>query len=314
VFPVIINFDLNDLQAFRAVVDKGSFRGAAEAIRISQPALSRRIEKLESALDVKLFERTTRRLLLSDSGAAYLRTCSRVLAEIAEAELALHDELNEPCGPLRVDLPASFGRLHALPAVLDFARRHPRLQPHITLSDRFVDMLEDAIDVIVRIGGPQVWPAGVEHRYLGSQRTVFCAAPSYLAEHGTPRDERDLQALGCVLYACADGSTPPLHFASGRQGATQLKSISGRLAIGDAEGQAIAIMAGHGIAQLPTWLVQRQLDEGSLVEVLPEFASEGLPIHLAWRRNRRHLPKVSALVEALSAQLITVLDPQVKGR
>ena len=305
---------LKDIDFFVNVANAGSFIAAAERMNLTSSAVSKGVARLEKRLQVRLFERTTRRLLLSDSGAAYYRTCSRVLAEIAEAEMALHDELNEPCGPLRVDLPASFGRLHALPAVLDFARRHPRLQPHITLSDRFVDMLEDAIDVIVRIGGPQVWPAGVEHRYLGSQRTVFCAAPSYLAEHGTPRDERDLQALGCVLYACADGSTPPLHFASGRQGATQLKSISGRLAIGDAEGQAIAIMAGHGIAQLPTWLVQRQLDQGSLVEVLPEFASEGLPIHLAWRRNRRHLPKVSALVEALSAQLIPVLDPQVKGR
>ncbi|HDS1736580.1 LysR family transcriptional regulator [Pseudomonas sp. BP8] len=300
---------LKDIEFFVNVANAGSFIAAAERMHLTSSAVSKGVARLEKRLQVRLFERTTRRLLLSDAGADYYRTCTRVLAEIEEAELALHDEQQEPCGKLRIDLPASFGRLHALPAVLAFARSHPRLQPHITLSDRFVDLSEDPVDIVVRIGGPQRWPAGIEHRYLGSQRLVLCASPAYLAEHGTPADEEQLRALGCVLYACVDGSTLDLHFASSRHGVDEMKAMPGGLAIGDGEGQLMAIMAGHGIAQLPTWLVQRQLDEGTLVEVLPGFASEGLPIHLAWRRNRGHLPKVSALVEALSERLTPLLDP-----
>lgn len=300
---------LKDIDFFVNVANAGSFTAAAERMNLTSSAVSKGIARLEKRLQIRLFERTTRRLALSDSGAAYYRTCLRVLGDIEEAELALHDELKEPCGKVRIDLPASFGRLHALPAVLAFAAEHPKLEPHITLSDRFVDLVEDGIDIVVRIGGPQTWAAGVEHRYLGSQRMVFCASPAYLARHGTPSTERELQVHGCVLYACTDGTTPALHFATGRQGSTQLKAVSGRLAIGDGEGQVIAVMAGHGIAQLPTWLVQRQLDEGSLVQVLPACTTEGLPIHLAWRRNRRHLPKVSALVDALTARLQPVLDP-----
>ncbi|CAM4083180.1 putative HTH-type transcriptional regulator LtrA [Pseudomonas reidholzensis] len=300
---------LKDIDFFVNVANAGSFVAAAERMHLTSSAVSKGVARLEKRLQVRLFERTTRRLLLSDAGTRYYRTCTRVLADIEEAELALHDEQKEPCGKLRIDLPASFGRLHALPAVLAFAQRHPRLQPHITLSDRFVDLAEDAIDIVVRIGGPHGWAPGIEHRYLGSQRLVFCASPGYLAAHGTPGDEQALRALGCVLYACADGSTPDLHFAGSRQGVDEMKAMPGRLAIGDGEGQAMAIMAGHGIAQLPTWLVQRQLDEGTLVQVLPGFTSEGLPIHLAWRRSRGHLPKVSALVEALSERLTPLLDP-----
>ena len=300
---------LKDIDFFVSVANAGSFIAAAERMNLTSSAVSKGVARLEKRLQVRLFERTTRRLALTDSGADYYRACTRVLADIEEAELALNDEHQTPCGKLRIDLPATFGRLHGLPAVLDFAARHPRLQPHITLSDRFVDLVEDAIDIVVRIGGPQTWQPGIEHRYLGSQRLVFCAAPAYLARHGTPHDLQQLQAQGCVLYACADGSTPALHFAGARPGLTQLRGIPGRLAIGDAEGQALAVSAGHGIAQLPTWLVQRQLDDGTLQQVLPAYAMEGLPINLAWRRNRGHLPKVSAMVQALAERL----GPLIQG-
>ncbi|MDH1659756.1 LysR family transcriptional regulator, partial [Pseudomonas mosselii] len=193
---------LKDIDFFVSVANAGSFIAAAERMNLTSSAVSKGVARLEKRLQVRLFERTTRRLALTDSGADYYRTCTRVLAEIEEAELALNDEHKTPCGKLRIDLPATFGRLHGLPAVLDFAALHPRLQPHITLSDRFVDLAEDGIDIVVRIGGPQTWQPGIEHRYLGSQRLVFCAAPAYLARHGTPRDLQQLQAQGCVLYAC----------------------------------------------------------------------------------------------------------------
>lgn len=298
---------LKDIDLFVSVANAGSFNAAAERLNLTASAVSKGIARLERRLQVRLFERTTRRLALTDGGAAYYRTCSRVLAELEDAEQSLNDAHQAVSGGLRIDLPASFGRLHALPAVLAFAARHPRLQPHVTLSDRFVDLIEDGIDIVVRIGGPQAWPAGVEHRYLGNQRLVFCASPAYLARHGTPADEAQLQAHGCVLYARTDGSSPALHFPGSRRGVDQLKAMPARLAVGDGEGQALAVRAGLGIAQLPTWLVQPQLDDGSLQQVLPGCVVEGLPIHLAWRRSRGQLPKVSGLVQALSERLAAVV-------
>ncbi|MBC3409692.1 MULTISPECIES: LysR family transcriptional regulator [Pseudomonas] len=298
---------LKDIDLFVSVANAGSFNAAAERLNLTASAVSKGIARLERRLQVRLFERTTRRLALTDGGAAYYRTCSRVLGELEDAELALNDEHKTPSGTLRIDLPASFGRLHALPAVLAFAAQHPKVQPHITMSDRFVDLAEQGIDVVVRIGGPDTWQPGIEHHYLGNQRLVFCASPAYLARHGTPRNEQQLHAHGCVLYANTDGSTPPLHFTGSRQGVDQLRAMPGRLAIGDGEGQAMAVVAGLGIAQLPTWLVQRQLDDGSLQQILPECEVQGLPINLAWRRNRGHLPKVSGLVHALGERLAAVI-------
>ncbi|MEQ7919448.1 LysR family transcriptional regulator [Xanthomonas sp. WHRI 1810A] len=291
---------LKGIDVFVSVADLGSFTAAAERLNLTSSAVSKGIARLEARLQTRLFQRTTRRLSLTDAGVVFYRTCTGVLADLEEAELSLHAESAAPHGKVRIDLPASFGRLHALPVILRFVEDHPLLHPHISFSDRFVDPVEEGIDIVVRIGGPDVWPQALGHRYLGAERLIFCASPAYLRQRGEPRTDRDLEHHSCVVYGRSDGLVNPWHIAGTQAGDMERRVLSGRVAIGDGEAQVVAVVAGHGIAQLPTWAVKRQLEDGTLVEVLTHLATEGLPMNLVWLKSRQALPKVHALLTALS--------------
>lgn len=294
---------LKGIDVFVSVADLGSFAAAAERLNITGSAVSKGIARLEGRLKTRLFHRTTRRLSLTDAGTAFYRTCTGVLAELEEAELAMGAESAEPRGRLRIDLPASYGRLHALPAILCFVEDHALLLPHISFSDRFVDPVEEGIDIVLRIGGSDLWPVALGRRYLGAERLIFCASPAYLKQRGVPSVAGELDQHSCVVYGRGDGLVNPWLFAGAAPGDMERRVLPGRIAIGDGEGQVIAVMAGHGIAQLPTWLVSRQLDEGTLVQVLPQLATDGLGMNLVWLKSRQALPKVRALVDALGACL-----------
>lgn len=293
---------LKGIDVFVCVADSGSFKLAAERMNLTGSAISKSIARLEARLDIRLFHRTTRRLSLTDAGSAFYKTCIGVLADLEEAESALHED-TEPHGRIRIDLSASYGRMHALPVVLDFIDRHPMLSPHITFSNRIVDPVEEGIDVVVQVGGPGVWPAAVGHRYLGTGRHIFCASPDYLARRGEPCTESELHEHSCVVYGDSDGTIHPWHFPGARPGEIERRIMAGRFLVGDGEGMAAAVAAGCGVAQLPTWLIQRQLEDGSLVEVLPQLATDGLAINLAWSKSRQSLPKIRALLDVLAASL-----------
>ena len=299
---------LKGIDVFVCVADSGSFRAAAERLNLTASAISKGIARLEGRLGVRLFQRTTRRLALTDGGAAFYRTCTGVLAELEEAELAMQADNAEPQGRLRIDLPAAFGRLQALPVILQFVQKHALLLPHISFSDRFIDPVEEGVDIVVRVGGPDIWPAALEHRFLGRERHVFCAAPAYLNIHGTPVTDRDLEHHQCVAYGRADGTVSPWNFAGSRPGEIARRVMPARYIVGDGEGQVMTVLAGCGIAQLPTWLIKQHLADGSLVQVLPHLASEGLAINLVWPKSRKALPKVSALLDALTVGLMPLAD------
>lgn len=294
---------LKGLDVFVTVADMGSFASAAERLNLTASAVSKSVARLELRLGVRLFQRTTRRLSLSDAGLTFYRTCTAVLSDLEEAELSLATEHSEPQGKIRIDLPASFGRLHALPLILDFVRAHPQLLPHISFSDHFVDPVQQGIDIVVRIGGPDSWPAALGHHFLGAQRLIMCAAPAYLSEHGVPMSEQDLEHHHCIAYAHTDGLVAPWYFKGRQPGEMERRTLQPRIAVGDGEGEVIATLAGHGIAQLPTWLVQRHLEEGRLLEVLPALATDGLPMNIVWLKNREGLAKVSALLAHLKQHL-----------
>lgn len=294
---------LKGIDLFVCVADSGSFTAAAERLNLTSSAVSKGIARLESRLNARLFQRTTRRLALTEAGVDFYRTCTAVLAELEEAELALHVQHGEPCGKVRIDLPASYGRMHVLPVILDFVAEHGLLQPHVSFSDRFVDPVEEGIDILVRIGGSDVWPAALGHRFLGAERLIFCAAPRYLARHGEPHSVQDLEQHSCVVYGRSDGGVNPWLFSGEHAGDRERRVLPGRVAVGDGEGQVVAVVDGHGIAQLPLWLVEDRLQAGTLVQVLPHLALDGLPMNLVWLKTRQNLPKVSALLEALAAAL-----------
>ncbi len=290
---------LKGIEAFVCTADAGSFTAAGVRLNLTNSAISKSVARLEARLGSRLFERTTRRLTLTDVGAAFYETCVRVLGDLADAEAVLASHRSEIIGPLKIDVPIAFGRMQAMPLLLAFAERHPDIRPSITFTDRKIDIVEEGVDVAVRIGASEPWPDNLGHRYLGSERVIICASPAYLDRCGTPADADALGELDCILYGRGDGSTINWRFARAG-GRVEERPMGGRIVLGSAEAQVGAVRTGFGIAQLATWLIKDELENGELVEILPALATVGLPLHLVWRRSRQLIPKVNALLELLT--------------
>lgn len=294
---------LKGIDVFVIVADMGSFTAAAERLNLTNSAVSKSIARLEGRLGTRLFQRTTRRLALTEAGETFYRTCTTVLSDLEEVEIALTSTQTEPQGKVRIDLPASYGRMHVLPLILEFMKQHPRLSPHISFSDRYVDPVHENIDIVVRIGGSDAWPTSIGNRFFGNQKLIFCAAPDYLQQYGQPQSKSDLDGHLCVGYGQNDGMAIPWYFKGRQPGEMERRIMHPHIAVGDGEGEVMAVLAGLGIAQLPTWLVQTHLNSDRLVEVLPDLATQGLPMNLVWLKSREVLPKVSALLTFLAANL-----------
>jgi DNA-binding transcriptional LysR family regulator len=293
---------LKGIEAFVVTAETGSFTAAGQRLNLTNSAISKSVGRLETRLGSRLFERTTRRLTLTDAGAAFYETCVRVLADLADAEAVLAAHRSDVVGRLKVDVPVAFGRMQAMPLLLDFAQRHPNLRPRVTFTDRVIDIVEEGVDVAIRIGASESWADNLGHRQLGRERVIFCAAPAYLARHGTPRTPDDLARFDCILYGRTDGSTISWRFGDASAVAEE-RTMEGRIVLGSAEAQVGAVRAGFGIAQLATWLIKDELARGDLVEILPEHATTGLALHLVWPRSRQLSPKVDALIELLTEGL-----------
>ena len=294
---------LKGIDVFVCVVDAGSFTAAGERLNLSNSAVGKAVARLEARLGVRLFERTTRRLALTDAGQAFHRTCQRVLGELEEAEHVLQAEGSVPVGKLRIDLPATYGQLHVMPLLFEFLKSYPGVQPQISFTDRFVDLVEDGIDVAVRIGASATWPAPIGHRFLGQERRIFCCAPSYLERVGPLADAlAALVRVEGVLYRRADGSPGPWLIQRGNAPVEHLQPRA-RLEVANAQAWVDAVVQGLGVAQISTWLVGDRIARGELVEVLPSFAADGLPLYLLWQRSRQLLPKVDALLAHLGQGL-----------
>ncbi|MRX07786.1 LysR family transcriptional regulator [Pseudoduganella sp. FT25W] len=296
------NERLKGLETFVAVADAGSFTAAAARLNLTNSAVGKAIARLEERLQKQLFERSTRKLEMTDAGAAFYQVCTRILDELEVAERALSAEEATPSGRLRINLPATFGRMKVLAPLLAFAAQHPQVTPHISYTDRFVDVVEDGMDVVVRIGGDEAWPAAVGYRHLGNEELIFCAAPAFIATHGAPERASDLPNYDAILYGRADGSTQPWRIQDGTAPLAR-QHINGRMVFGQAESQVAAVEAGLGLAQFPTWLVDQKIREGKLVNILPQLTTQGLPLHLLWQRSRQHAPKVQALLAHFEAAL-----------
>ncbi|KKO62271.1 HTH-type transcriptional regulator DmlR [Janthinobacterium sp. KBS0711] len=292
---------LKGIAPFLATADAGSFTKAAARLHLSSSAVSKSVARLEARLGVMLFERSTRRLQLSSAGHAYYATCKRVLQELVEAENVLAEQDGELAGKVRIGVPASYGRMRVMPALIALCEKYPQLQPSISFSDRFADLFEERIDIAVRIGAPGSWPPTLGQMPLGEERLIFCAAPAYLARRGTPVAIADLDGHDCIGYGRGDGTAAPWLFAD--EDGVQRRAVHPRLTVGDAEAQTAAVLAGLGIAQQATWLVHEHLASGAIVEVLPACATPGLPLSLAWPLARQLSAKTGTLLKELKQRL-----------
>lgn len=285
------------IREFVATVDGGSFTAAALSLGVTGSAVGKSISKLEKRLGVQLLHRTTRRLDLTSEGEAYLISCRRILEELDQTEAYLSTGHQQPIGRLRVDLPTTFGRRHILPSLLTLGLRYPRLDLSVSLRDRPVDLVNEGIDLAVRIG---VLPDSSEliARRLGEQRLVICAAPAYLKRHGVPTNRADLANHDC-LTGWRRGHRPTW-LLKNEQGEVEPQEIPSRHQLTDGDALLDACLAGGGLAQLPTWLADDALRTGALTHVLSGISGGAMPIHVLWQKTWHLQPKVRVTVDELA--------------
>src|SRR5512145_375302 len=285
---------LQEITVFARIVGTGSLSAAARDLGMSPALISRRLAGLEARLGVRLINRTTRSLHLTDEGAAYYETCTRLLAEIEEADAAVSAGRADPRGILRVALPASFGNQHVAPLVPRFAARYPDVQISLSLSDRNVNVVEEGFDLAVRIA--DLADSSLAARKLAPNRRVVCASPAYLARHGEPRTPEDLVKHNCL----ATDFTMNWDYR-GPDGKPGTVRVTGRYACDNWEVLREWAVAGLGVALKSTWDVRRHLEDGSLVSLLPGYTFASDVAIYAVYPHRRHLPaKTRAFIEFLA--------------
>ncbi|WP_350578150.1 LysR family transcriptional regulator [Pseudomonas sp. HY2-MNA-CIBAN-0224] len=286
------------IREFVSAAQSLSFTAAALELGVTSSAVGKSVTRLEARLGVKLLHRTTRRLVLTAEGEAYLASCLRVMDELAETQGFLTTGQQAPVGRLRIDLPAAFGRRHILPTLIDMAVRYQQLDLSVSFSERLVDIVNEGVDLVVRIGVLKD-DAEIVARKLGSQSLLICATPAYLQAHGTPQAPDDLLHHDCIV-GWRNG-TRKTWMLKDEKGQTHEHEVRVKHEVGDGEMLLNLTLAGGGLAQLPTWLVQTPVEQGLLVPVLEACAGAEMPIHVIWSRTRYLQPKVRMVVDELLA-------------
>lgn len=282
------------MDLFLRIVDAGSFAAAAEQLGLSRALASRAVLDLEARLGTRLLNRTTRRLSPTEAGIAFYRRAQRIVADVAEAEeeaAALHAR---PRGLLRVNAPVSFGVLHVAPALATYLDRYPEVSVDLTLNDRVIDLLEDGTDLAIRIG--QLADSSLVARRLAPCRVILCAAPSYLAAHGTPAHPADLSRHRCIGYAY--GANRDEWVLQGPGGEARAR-IGARLQINNGDAIQAAIREGYGISLQPDFIAADDLAAGRVVQVLPEWRLPEIAIHAVYPPARTLSAKVRSFVDFL---------------
>jgi DNA-binding transcriptional LysR family regulator len=284
------------MQVFARVATLGSFSAAARALDLSQTMVTKHVAALEGRLGVKLLHRSTRRLVLTEGGRNYLAACERILSEIEEAEASASLDRIEPRGTLRLNVPLTFGFRHIAPALAEFNRLHPAVAFDLGLADRYVDLIEEGWDLAIRIG--RLKDSSLVARRLADCRTVVCAAPSYLKEHGTPQTLDDLSRHNCLGYTLPSviGAN---RWSFGLDG-DMVVPIQGNLRANNGDALLAAALAGQGLIYQPTFIVGDSLRDGSLVPVLGGYPTYRPGIHAVLPSGRQAPAKVRAFIEFLS--------------
>lgn len=287
------------MQVFARVAALGSLSAAARALGMSQTMATKHIATLEGRLGVKLLHRTTRRMTLTEAGRNYLDAVDRILGDLEEADAAASVETVEVRGTLRLNAPVSFGLREIAPLLPELCQRHPALTIDLGLNDRYVDLIEEGWDLVIRIGSMK--DSTMIARRLAPCRTVVCAAPSYIARHGKPKKIADLAKHNCLGYTLSR-SVGPDRWSFGREGKARVK-VQGTLRANNGDALVLAALAGQGIIYPPTFLVSRELRSGTLAPLEldhPPLELDG--VFAAYPSDRRPPAKVRAAIEFLAGK------------
>lgn len=291
---------LTAMQTFVRVVESGSFSAVAREMRSTQSAVSKQVAALERALGAKLLSRTTRALALTEAGEGYFNQARRLVGEIAEAEAQLRQGEQQLSGWLRVAASVGYGRLKLLPLVKSFLAAHPKVTIDLRLNDGFVDLVEEGIDVAVRIG--ELPDSSLLARRIGTTQRVLIASRQYLRSLPrslkAPRVPQDLEAHNCIVYSELATQNAWLFTAgpgaAAPEGTQVMVRAQGNLQTNSSEVIRASVLAGMGIGYSPTWLFEEELTRGELQVLLPDWPAPPLPIHLVSPLQRRESAKVKA--------------------
>jgi len=285
---------LADLAVFARVAEQGSFTIAAQSLRLSKSAVSKQVARLEARFGTRLIQRTTRRLVLTETGRVVLVHAERLLAEAEAAEAAVQNLQAAPRGLLRVNMPMSFGLAHVAPLLPELLTRYPELQLDLSLNDRRVDLLEEDVDLAIRIGA--LPDSSLAARRLAPNRFVVCAAPAYLERYGTPRVPDQLKWHHCLIYTYLPD--PDLwHFGGADPCSVR---VQGPLRANNGDVLHRAALAGLGILRSPSFIVGADLAAGRLVPILEACAVPDSGIHAVYPATRHLTPKLRAFIDFLT--------------
>ena len=264
-----------------AAVDTGSLSAASRHLRIPLATVSRRVAELEEHLHVRLLHRGHRKVVLTDAGRSYVDSCRRIMEEIAEVERTASGEYRAPQGELIITAPAVLGRSHVLPIVAEFQRAFPDIRVRLQLMDRFVNLVEEHVDLAVRIG--ELADNSMIATRLGLIHRVLCASPAYLKARGVPKEPADLASHDCVTHGLANT------WEFRRNGVTQTIHVPSRLTVNLGEAAAAAAVAGAGISRVLSYLIEDLLKSRSLVTLLDAYEPSPFPVSVIYP-SQRHVP------------------------
>jgi DNA-binding transcriptional LysR family regulator len=289
---------LEAMSTFLTVVEQGSLSAAARRLKTPLTTVSRNVSELEAHLRTKLFNRSSRQLVLTDTGASYLAACKRILTDVTEAERIASGEYTAPTGELAVTTPLGLGRVILMPIIADFLKTYPDIKVRMIPTDQKLSRAQEQIDVAVRIG--ELPDSSMIAIGLGTTRRVACASPAYLSARGTPRTPEDLAKHDCISYP---GFSPPDVWTFVRGKATIAAPVHTRLIVGSAEAACAAARAGIGISIAFAYQIDSVPEEGALTTVLDEFQPPSLPVNLVYAANRFLPIKIRAFLDFAAPRL-----------
>lgn len=309
---------MNRLEAMALLVktvESGSLSAASRALRVPVATLSRKLSALEAELNVRLLTRTTRKLSLTDAGLGYVAAARRILDSVEEAERQALGEFTEPKGELVITAPVLFGRLHVLPIVAEFLDLHPAINVRLLLSDRNVQLVEDDVDMAVRIG--RLPDSALVATRVGTMRAVIAASPAFLKTHGRPKQPQDLAGWPAVTFA---GPSPSLSWRFAVKGSSKVLEvpIASRLSVTSTDAALDAAIRGVGVTRLLHYQVAEAVKVGDLKLLLEEFEAEPVPVSLVHASPGQMPLKMRRFLDFAAPRLRQVLaalsKPKSKAR
>ena len=289
---------LDAMRVFVAVAEAGSLSAAARRLKVPLPTVSRKLGQLEEHLGVSLIVRTTRKFVLTEPGRTYLESCRRLLGEIEDAERLAAGEYEAPKGRLYVTAPIVFGRLHVLPVALAFLKAYPEVDLRLSLVDRITDMIEEGIDIALRIA--TLADSSLIAARVGAVKLVTCAAPAYLKATGTPRAPAELIQHHCIASANLSATD---RWSFRIDGDDRTVPIRSRLAVSTAEAAIDAAIAGIGITRVLSYQAAAAIKAGKLKPILRQFELPEIPVSLVHPESRLTPPKLRAFLDFAAPRL-----------